>query len=206
MGNSEKLKMKSFKDRFKKLKLKIANDIIEIQRPPIDLTFWESLGQMAIIAKCGDSWWNKVQTWLNYLPQNVDIDKVPIQIVDYIAYQRDIERFQNEPEDMYRRRVKYAFSNAKSAGELAGFFTIWENLQLGALQQSERISKEDWDVILLEVDEDSYAKNQTLFDFIVHKYGRSCRRYWFSTYKIEKCRVRVFEFEYQNLLCCTPQI
>lgn len=180
---------------------KQLKDNTEPIRPPVDLRFWESAGQMGKIAEIGDKWWDKVQGWLNWLPQQIDVDNAPIELVNLIAYQRDISRFQNEEEQLYRRRVKYAFLNAKSAGEYLGFFEIWQRLQLGMLEQQERISKEDWDVIQLVIDEDIFAKNQQLFDFIIRKYGRTCRRYWYTTQKKQPLGVRAFEFEYEDLKC-----
>ena len=175
--------------------MKIKN-IIQVIRPSISLRFWESAGELSKIAAIHEKWWNKVQSWIDWLPKQIDVESAPLQIVNLIAYQRDIERFSNEPEELYRKRVKYAFLNAKDAGSVVGFYNIWKRLELGVLEQNERLEGQDWDIIELVVNEKILSQYQYLLGMIIEKYGRTCRRYVLATNLTQPAGVRSFAFSY----------
>ena len=147
-------------------------------------------------------WFALVTDWLTF-PLNIfDIDTTSIRIVDLFAWERDISRINAEPEWLYRKRVKYAYQNARDAGSLAGFKLIWARMELGALEISEHVFGREWDIIQLEVEDQTLADHPELLNIIIEKYGLACRRYeWVSNYKLKvNIRVQCFGNTEQNLL------
>lgn len=126
------------------------------------------------------SFWQQIRLWLlislgvvNPLTCNKDL-------LDLLAWERDIKRFIDEPLEIYRKRVKYAFVNALDAGEVAGFKRIFERLGLGECDIHERVEGADWDVITVEVTDDAISSNPSLLQGLILHYGRTCRRYRFQ--------------------------
>lgn len=150
-------------------------------RPIINLKFWEGEGELSKLASIGEQWWDKVETWLNWLGGQSDMQTAPLEIVNLIAWQRDVTRLNGESELMYRKRVKYALANAKDSGTKAGFARIWQRLGLGTLEQRERIEGQDWDIIGLTIDETTIGEYQGILETIIRQYGRTCRRYTLET-------------------------
>jgi hypothetical protein len=164
-------------------------------RTRISLKFWQAAGELAALAKLGDIWWDRVQAWLETVLSQIDPDTAAIPLVELIAWQRDIQRFPGESDALFRRRVRYALANAQDAGSTAGFARIFARLQLCAVAQTERFDETDWDVITLEVTDAQLAANQELFDHIIRKYGRTCRRYTYATQQATTQRHRCFDFD-----------
>jgi hypothetical protein len=107
------------------------------------------------------------------------------RVLGLIAWQRDIVRFEHEPLALYRKRVAFAFINAKDAGEVAGFKGIFTRLGIGWVQIHERQDAVAWDVIDIELSDSDLANNADLMMAIIHHYGRTCRRYRFQvTYPV----------------------
>tara|TARA_B110000008_G_C16922274_1_gene545247 strand:+ start:102 stop:734 length:633 start_codon:yes stop_codon:yes gene_type:complete len=161
---------------------------------PIKIPFWMGKGQLKKYADFLLSWFDLVTVWLKFTLTFHDIETVDIKIVDLFAWQRDIERINSEPEWLYRRRVKYAYHNAKDAGTLAGFKRIWQRLELGYLVIDENVAGRDWDVIQLEIDGQTLADHEELLRVIISKYGLTCRRYeWIARFSTTiKLRVQTF--------------
>lgn len=168
-------------------------------RPRINLRFWQGAGDLLRLATAADIWWDRIQNRLGWLTGQVDAETAPLTLVNLLAWQRDIDRLKNEPERLYRLRVKYALANAKDAGCMAGFERIWERLDLGYVGQSERIDPVDWDVIQLELSESVIAGQPDLLETIIRQYGRTCRRYYFSTITPLTIRIRCFDFEHRQI-------
>ncbi|HBL8998422.1 TPA: hypothetical protein LTW94_004423, partial [Enterobacter hormaechei] len=59
-------------------------------------------------------------------------------VLNLIAYDRDISRFSGEPLSLYRKRVAYAFINARDAGSVEGFINIFSRLGIGYVELVER--------------------------------------------------------------------
>ncbi|MNT48202.1 hypothetical protein D3C72_1849710 [compost metagenome] len=97
-----------------------------------------------------------------------------------LAWERDIARFNGEPLALFRKRVKFAFVNARDAGEVAGFKRIFERLGIGWCDIHERQAGTPWDVITIEVTDSAIASNQQLMETLIQHYGRTCRRYRFQ--------------------------
>jgi len=101
-------------------------------------------------------------------------------VLNLIAYDRDITRFSGEPLSLFRKRVAYAFINARDAGSVEGFINIFERLGIGYVELVERQPDIDWDVIMVRVTDSQIADNTQLMIQIIRQYGRTCRRYQFE--------------------------
>lgn len=173
-------------------------------RPDIQLPVWQEgqpepvidapEGELVKFARVMDTWWNQVQAWLYWPLTGFDVDNAPLVIVDMIAWQRDIDRYPGEPEWLYRRRVKHAKANAEDAGSNIGFKRIWERMELGYIELEERIPGLDWDIVRLNITETLIAERPELLDIIIRMYGRTCRRYEWTTIAPLTLTVRCFTF------------
>lgn len=146
----------------------------------IKLPFWMDKGELNKIARLFEKWWAFVAQTVRNPLEILDEEKCSERILNLIAYQRDIERFQDEPLDLFRKRVKFAFINAKDAGSKTGFIRIFERLGIGYVEIEERFDQTNWDVIKIRVNDSQLAKNPHLMNLIIRKYGRTCRRYTFE--------------------------
>lgn len=146
----------------------------------LDLPFWLSGVELTKLKKACQAYWNRAENWLKWPLLQLDVETCPLDILNLIAYQRDITRFKGEPERLYRLRVKYAYINAKDAGSVAGFIRIFERLEIGYVELEERQPGRDWDIITLILTDSQVAKNHDLLMNIIYQYGRTCRRYEFS--------------------------
>lgn len=168
----------------------------------IKLPFWMASGHLKKYADFLNGWFNQVKDWLAF-PLNIfDIDTTSIRIVDLFAWERDITRFNAEPEWLYRKRVKFAYQNARDAGSLAGFKAIWARMELGALEIHEHVPGREWDIILMEMEDKTLSDSPELLNILIEKYGLACRRYeWFSQYTLKmNVRTQHFGNTEQNLI------
>lgn len=168
------------------------------ERDRIRLRFWQdngSGGQLARIGQAADRWFDRITEYLSWLNSRIDPETAPLELLDLLAWQRDIERLESEDEDLYRLRVKYALANAGDAGSKAGFERIWKRLGLGRIVQTERFDTENWDVIKLQIDEFIFGKYNRLFDTLISQYGRTCRRYVFESIQVNPAEVRAAGFD-----------
>ncbi|MGL6369376.1 phage tail protein [Aeromonas hydrophila] len=124
--------------------------------------------------------WRQVRTWLRYPLAGQDPLTCSPSMLGLLAWERDITRFDGEPMALYRKRVKWAYLNARDAGDVAGFKRIFERLGLGWCELHERQADTDWDVITVEVTDSDAANNQALMTELIQHYGRTCRRYRFQ--------------------------
>ncbi|AGZ37573.1 MAG: phage tail protein [Pseudomonas sp.] len=148
---------------------------------PIKLPFWLSGPQLTKLKDAAQAWWEKVTTWLQWPLLQLDAETCHVAVLDLLAWQRDITRFNGEPEKLYRRRVKYAFINAVDAGSTAGLKRILVRLGVGKAEIEERMGDRDWDVVLLMLSDKQLALNPELLRVLIQQYGRTCRRYDFVT-------------------------
>lgn len=126
------------------------------------------------------AFWQQVRTWLLTPLASQDPLTCSPSMLGLLAWERDITRFDGEPLDLYRKRVKWAYLNARDAGDVAGFKRIFERLGLGWCELHERQADTDWDVITVEVTDSDAANNQALMMELIQHYGRTCRRYRFQ--------------------------
>ncbi|AWX99505.1 phage tail protein [Marinomonas primoryensis] len=143
----------------------------------IKLVFWFTADESSKLIKAAKTWWERAESWIRWPLTQMDALTASIGIVNLLAYQRDIQRFPSEPENLYRKRVKYALINAKDAGSKTGFVSIFERLGIGYVELEERDDEVDWDVITLRLSDSQLSENTSLLDLIIQKYGRTCRRY-----------------------------
>lgn len=114
--------------------------------------------------------------------------------MNLIAWQRDIDRFKGEPLSLFRKRVKYAYINAKEAGSVVGFKRIFMRLGIGYVEIEERMDGVDWDVVDIQLSDTQLAENQQLLTVLIQHYGRTCRRYRWKIITPVPFYVRAGEF------------
>lgn len=153
---------------------------------------WESLTKMPYwLARPGSEldklrkglvrFWQRFVGMLQFPAQQLDPMTADLEIVHLLAWERDIEQIPTETEHIYRTRVKYALPFAKGAGSTAGWLDMFKKLGMPYVAIGERFSTTDWDVIdllLLDVD---VSTRQALLGSICRQYGRTARRYRYST-------------------------
>lgn len=147
----------------------------------IKLPFWFNHSEVSKLKSLFEKWWAVGLNLVKFPLQMFDVLTAPEWLVHLIAYQRDIERFKGEPLDLFRKRVHYAYINAEDAGSVEGFKKIFERLDIGEVELIERFDETNWDVIRLKLTDKQVSTHSTLLTNIVHKYGRTCRRYEYFT-------------------------
>lgn len=124
--------------------------------------------------------WQRIKGWLVLPLAQQDPLTCSEPLLALLAWERDISRFNGEPLELFRKRVKFAFVNARDAGEVAGFKRIFKRLGIGWCDIHERQEGEPWDVITIEVADSTLVSNQVLIETLIQQYGRTCRRYRFE--------------------------
>ncbi|NWB99090.1 phage tail protein [Pseudomonas gingeri] len=160
----------------------------------LNLPFWLDGPQLAKLKAACQSWWEKVEGWLTWPLQQMDAETCHVTVLDLLAWQRDISRFKDEPESLYRLRVKFAFINAVDAGSTAGLKRILQRLGVGYVEIDERMPDRDWDVVLLRLSDSQLSENPELLRVLVQQYGRTCRRYDFVTFTPVSLRAVAVDF------------
>lgn len=122
----------------------------------------------------------KVRGWLLFPLNQFDALTCSEKLLRLMAWDRDIEQFDGEPLDLFRKRVKYAAVNAKDAGSVVGFKRIFERLGIGMIAFKERESSFEWDVCTIELTDSTLSQNTKLISTLIAQYGRTCRRYNFQ--------------------------
>lgn len=82
----------------------------------LHLPSWMDKGEPAKLLAALRRFWSGVYGWLTWPLQQLDAETCTEGLLAILAYQRDIHRFNGEPLDLFRKRVKFAFINAKDAG------------------------------------------------------------------------------------------
>ncbi|CBJ80156.1 conserved hypothetical protein [Xenorhabdus bovienii str. Jollieti] len=155
------------------------------------LPSWMDKGEPAKLLRAARAFWLSVYDWLTWPLAQLDAETCAAALLSMLAYQRDIQRFNGEPLPLFRKRVKYAFINARDAGSIAGFIAIFERLGVGYVELLERQPEIDWDVIILRVSDGQIAENPDLLMNIIRQYGRTCRRYRFEVIAKNQLLMRV---------------
>ncbi|WP_036773619.1 phage tail protein [Photorhabdus australis] len=155
------------------------------------LPSWMNRGEPAKLLGAARAFWLGVYEWLKWPLAQLDAETCSEALLSVLAYQRDIQRFNGEPLPLFRKRVKYAFINARDAGSIAGFIAIFERLGVGYVELLDRQSDIDWDVIILRLSDSQIAANPDLLMNIIRQYGRTCRRYRFEVIAKNQLLMRV---------------
>ena len=179
------------------------------QLPALNVPFWmdgKTLTENpvpqepAMLTSGMQSFWQRVQGWMLWPLTQSDPLTCPVDMLHLLAWERRITRLRDEPLWLYRKRVAYAFINAKDAGSTQGFINIFNRLGLPVLSVAERQPGKDWDVISIELD-DTVIASGSLLASIIQDYGRTCRRYEYVSNKATVVMLPVSECnnDYQTL-------
>ena len=160
----------------------------------LKLPFWLDGKELSRLKTASQSWWEKVEGWMQWPLLQMDAETCHLTVLDLLAWQRDISRFKDEPESLYRLRVKFAFINAVDAGSTAGLKRILQRLGVGYVEIDERLPDRDWDVVLLRLSDSQLSQNPELMRVLIQQYGRTCRRYDFVSITPVSLRVVAVDF------------
>lgn len=174
----------------------------------ITLPFWMDRGELKKLAAASQSFWEKVEVWLRLSLTKFDVMTCDIIFVDYIAWERKITRLEGEDELIYRKRVDYAFVNAQDAGMTAGMYRIFERLGITIHNIIERQPGKDWDVVTLEMDDETLATKKELISMLLLTYGATCRRYEYNVVtKLDSFNhYGQMNCSYKNFVCEFPEV
>ncbi|MGD8163374.1 phage tail protein [Pantoea sp. FN0307] len=156
----------------------------------LTLPSWMDKGEPAKLLRACTTFWQRVLNWANWPLKQLNPLTCAEPLLNLLAYERDITRFNGEPLSLYRKRVAYAFVNARDAGSVAGFISIFERLGIGYVELLERQEGIDWDVILVRVTDNQVSSNAQLLLEIIRQYGRTCRRYQFEVMTVDGLALR----------------
>ena len=99
----------------------------------LKLPSWMNRGEPARLLKAAVKFWTGIVEWVTWPLQQFDPLTCAEPLLNLLAYDRDIARFNGEPLALFRKRVAYAFINAQDAGSVSGFIAIFERLGIGTL-------------------------------------------------------------------------
>lgn len=176
------------------------------QLKSLKLPSWMDKGEPAKLLNACREYWAKMAYWVQWPLHQFNALTCDEQILDLLAYERDISRLDGEPLNLYRRRVHFALENAKDAGEIAGFIRIFRRLGIGYVELEERQPGLDWDIITVNVSDSQLADNTELMMSIIQMYGRTCRRYRFQVIAVQSMRIRcgLIDGQYQSFAASLP--
>lgn len=160
----------------------------------LKLPFWLEGLELTKLVATAQLWWEQAAEWLRWPYLQFDADTCHLSILELWAWQRDVTRFNGEPESLFRLRVKHAFINSVDAGSTAGLRRILMRLGVGYIEISERMPERDWDVVLLTLSDSQLSENPDLLRVLIRQYGRTCRRYDFVTITPVQLRVALVDF------------
>lgn len=142
--------------------------------------------------------WQRFVGMLQFPAQQLDPMTADLEIVHLLAWERDIEQIPSESELIYRTRVKYALPFAKGAGSKVGWLDMFKKLGMPWVTIDERFSEVDWDVVDLLLNENDISTNQALINSICRQYGRTTRRYQYSTFALMPAKTAFLTFDNQS--------
>jgi hypothetical protein len=177
--------------------------------PQLNLPFWmdgKTLTETpepqepAMLTNGMQSFWQRVRGWLLWPLTQSDPLTCSVDLLNLLAWERRITRFSDEPLWLFRKRVAFAFVNAKDAGSTQGFINIFNRLGVPVMSIAERQPEKDLDVISIEID-DTIVSSAPLMATIIQDYGRTCRRYEYVSNKATALVLAVSEVnvDYQTL-------
>lgn len=171
--------------------------------PEVVIPWWqdgsttaEELKEPHFLSKGVFSFWLMVRALLLFPLRQMDALTCNEPLLNLMAWDRDITRFENEPLSLFRKRVKFAAINAKDAGSVAGFKRIFERLGIGIVAFKEREDVIEWDVCTIELTDSDISQNSKLVQVLIEQYGRTCRRYRFQVTYPATVHMRSGEFSH----------
>ena len=144
-----------------------------------DLPTWLRGVEVTRLKNAFDGFWGSCADWIKTPLQQLDAETCHPVVLQFLAYQQDVERFPTEPDEMFRLRVKHAGENTQDAGSPVRFADIFSRFGAVVAGQIERDPLKDYDVITLVMADGVITKEPELGQFIIRQYGRTCRRYEF---------------------------
>ncbi|HGF5104443.1 TPA: phage tail protein [Vibrio parahaemolyticus] len=150
--------------------------------PEINLRYWMGRGELAKFARAMRNYWEHVRAVFEMPLQQHDPLTAPMALVNILAWQREVERLGQEPEALFRIRVAHAYGFARDAGTIAGWEEMFAKLGYPHITQDERLANVDWDVISLKIKDGDLTNVPKLLDTVIRQYGRTCRRYQYTSY------------------------
>lgn len=150
--------------------------------PEINLRYWMGRGELAKFARAMRNYWEHVRAAFEMPLQQHDPLTAPMALVNILAWQREVERLGQEPEALFRIRVAHAYGFARDVGSIAGWEEMFTKLGYPHITQDERLDNVDWDVISLKIKDGDLTNVPKLIDTVIRQYGRTCRRYQYTTY------------------------
>ncbi|EPE2696313.1 hypothetical protein ACSHDS_003243 [Vibrio alginolyticus] len=78
--------------------------------------------------------------------------------------------------------MAHAYGFARDAGTIAGWEEMFAKLGYPHITQDERLANVDWDVISLKIKDGDLTNVPRLLDTVIRQYGRTCRRYQYTSY------------------------
>lgn len=153
-----------------------------MRMPEIKFKYWMGRGELAKFAKALQAYWAHVEAVLKLPMQKHDPLTAPIGIVNLMAWERDVTRLGQEPEELFRIRVAHAYGFAREGGSIAGWEDMFAKLGYPHIVQDERLQNVDWDVVSLQIRDGDLSDVPKLLDTVIRQYGRTCRRYQYTTY------------------------
>lgn len=156
----------------------------------LKLPSWMNRDELDTLLTASKTFWTGIVGWVTWPLQQFDPLTCAEPLLNLLAYDRDIARFNGEPLALFRKRVAYAFINAQDAGSVSGFIAIFARLGIGYVELLERQPGIDWDVIIVRVTDSQISGNADLLLQIIRQYGRTCRRYQFEVITTSGLRIR----------------
>jgi hypothetical protein len=147
------------------------------------LPYWlaKPASELDKLRKGAVRFWQRVEDVLAWPAKQLDPMTAELELVHLLAWERDIEQIPSETETMYRTRVKYALPFAKGAGSKTGWLDMFKKLGMPWVNIDERVSETDWDVVDLQLLDVDFGDRQNLINYICRQYGRTTRRYQYTT-------------------------
>jgi len=138
---------------------------------------WLNKGYAEKLVKAATGYWEKSRDYVMWAVNQKDESQNEEPILGFLAWERLTTRLDDEPIELYRKRVQHALVNTIDAGEVASVKSIFDRLGLEVLNVRERIDGRDWDVIAIDMTDSTLAENIDLLPELIQLYGRTCRRY-----------------------------
>ncbi len=145
--------------------------------PSFNLPFWIDGTEARKLADAARTWFSRLGVWAELPLSQSDPLSCTERVLVLLAWQRGIERVAGETDRSYRLRVAHAYANGRDSGQVEGWKRIFQRLELGTPELEERVPGQDWDVIDVLVPDEEMGPNQSVIEWIVDEYGRTCRRY-----------------------------
>lgn len=138
---------------------------------------WLNKGYAEKLVKAATGYWDQSRDYVMWAVNQKDESKNEDPVLGFLAWERLTTRLDDEPIELYRKRVQHALVNTIGAGEIASVKSIFDRLGLEVLNVRERLDGRDWDIIAIDMTDSTLAGNTDLLPELIQLYGRTCRRY-----------------------------